>query len=292
MSLNNTNQTKPPRSYSTAWEYEGKMWMFGGRGPSPEGYINDHGEHDGMCNNQLLRYDPASKEWSNPEYFGDVPLPRCHHTTTNIGHKVYLYSGTNNLDPSTALGDLHELDLRFLTWTNIQTDQPRPKARYHYSLNGLTSNQLILHGGLEAGKAFSEYYATLSDTWILDLQSQTWSQHSVEKLLPRSHHTSSPGVSNDIFIIGGRKERRPNRRLDVHNNVFRVVVQPKSLQKLAMQIVCKHQNALPWKEMLPKKLVQLIDEQEEDNTSDISIPSTQTNTRQQRKSKRPVLKTR
>ena len=61
----------------TGWEYAGKLCVFGGRGPSPEGYLNDYGDIAGdflmKLNNQLLCYNPNSKRWTNPQCFGATP---------------------------------------------------------------------------------------------------------------------------------------------------------------------------------------------------------------------------
>ena len=57
---NNVCMTKKempsPRRGQSCWEYEGKMWIFGGYGESPVNYLNDHGDFVGKHgrNNQLL----------------------------------------------------------------------------------------------------------------------------------------------------------------------------------------------------------------------------------------------
>ena len=38
-----------PREGSSGWEYSGKLWVFGGQGSSPDGYLNDHGDFNGNC---------------------------------------------------------------------------------------------------------------------------------------------------------------------------------------------------------------------------------------------------
>ena len=63
-----------PRAGHAEWGYAGKLWIFGGEGPSPaEGYLNDHGdiidlqnEYGEVCNNQLLCYNLYTYEWTNP----------------------------------------------------------------------------------------------------------------------------------------------------------------------------------------------------------------------------------
>ena len=62
-----------PRLEPAAWEYSGKMWIFGGRGTPLNGFLNDYGDYDEDnygYNNQLVTFDPVSKVWSNPKCFG------------------------------------------------------------------------------------------------------------------------------------------------------------------------------------------------------------------------------
>ena len=55
-----------PRSSHSGWEYAGNLWIFGGAGPSLEGYLNDHGTTAGLSmftnNNQLLYYNPNTQK--------------------------------------------------------------------------------------------------------------------------------------------------------------------------------------------------------------------------------------
>ena len=85
-----------PRQYYNSWEYLGSMWIFGVWGPPVYGYLNDHGKHKGYrngggFNNQLLQFNPVSKEWTNPKSSGAVPAPDHWCCTTAIRHKVWMY---------------------------------------------------------------------------------------------------------------------------------------------------------------------------------------------------------
>ena len=57
------NKESPsPRNGHTGWENGGDLWIFGGMGPSQEGYLNDHGDILDQvynCNNQLLVIIPT-----------------------------------------------------------------------------------------------------------------------------------------------------------------------------------------------------------------------------------------
>ena len=85
-----------PRSGHTAWAYKGNLWVFGGQGYTSDWYLHDHGEFDGVCNNQLLQFSTVSEVWTNPKCHGEVPKPRCEHSTTVVGDNVWLFSGRSN----------------------------------------------------------------------------------------------------------------------------------------------------------------------------------------------------
>ena len=59
-----------PRAKHCGWEYKEKLWVFGGVGPSPAGYLDNYFNFK-MCerqigyNNQLLCFDPSSKKWTD-----------------------------------------------------------------------------------------------------------------------------------------------------------------------------------------------------------------------------------
>ena len=241
-----------PRQYFSGWEYAMEMWIFGGVGSQLDDYLNNHGEHSGGnfgYNNQLLKFNPISKEWSNPRSSGAVPATGVMryniHTDAAIGHKFW-YNSTAVFD------ELHELDMQSLVWTCIQFIDPLyPHHRSRCSLNALTEHQLVLHGGylLDVGKR-----CTLSDTWILDLPSRSWKQYTNNEAYPRKAHCASVGLNNNIVIIGGSS----GHAYHMHKDNFHVMLEPKCLLQLAMQTVFKYQSELPMKS-LPRKLCKRMD---------------------------------
>ena len=226
-----------PRNLHTGWEYAGKLWVFGGQGPSPQRYLNEHGDIAGdslVRNNQLLSYDPNTNKWANPQGFGDVPLPRAGHSSTSDREKVWLFGGYNKI--VSCLDDFFQLDMRSLTWTRVQTGQPRPGARSWCTLTATPDNQLVLHG---------DY------TWIMDLTSYSWRLYTSGKY-DQYDHTATLGVNSNVIIIGGYFTNESN-----HDNMFHVMLEAKSLQQLAAHRIYKHQANLSWK-CLPKKLIALL----------------------------------
>ena len=245
------DKSPSPRIGHSGWEYAGKLWIFAGLGHSPEGYLNNHGDTEGARNNQLLCFDPRIENWSNPQCFGSVPTPRCGHACAITKDTVWLFGGCSN--SGRYLGDIFEFSMNSQTWNRIQTDQPYPRARTSCTLS-VTDDKLVLHGGCGCVPDQTSFAPTaLSDTWIMDLTSHSWRQYTARKDT-RMNHTGSTGL-NGVIIIGG--ERACSETLDLHDDIFYVMLEPKSLQQVAIQVILKHQNQLRVN-CLPMKLLSLL----------------------------------
>ena len=187
--------------------------------------------------------------WTNPQCFGDVPSPRLDHASTIIKHKVWLFGGFNvNF---TMHDDIFELNMHSLTWTQIQTVEPRPQARQWCTLSALNNNQLVLYGG-DSGIRSDE---TLGDTWIMDLTSYSWRQYESKDHTRRSH-TASVCLNNNVTIIGGCQGGFDYREKS-YTSVFHVMLEAKSLQQLVVRTIYKHQDEINWT-CLPNKLISLL----------------------------------
>ena len=208
--------------------------------------------------------NPSNEEWTNPQCHGMVPEPRAQHATTKCQDKVWLYGV---FDYVNAFHDLHELNMHSCTWTIIETQQMQPQAYVSCILSTMSENKLVLHGGK------NDNWKTLSDTWILDLETETWKQYSSDT--PRSCHTGSQGINNSVIIIGGILGiDYMDQHESVYKPIFFILTELKSLQQLAMQKIHKHHTVLPWKYLL-KKLTVLLDIQETEDTSEISDVTTE-----------------
>ena len=201
-------ESPSPRYRHTGWEYEGKLWIFGGKGQSPEGYLNYNGDIlEYGYNNQLLCYDPNTQKWTNPQSFGDVPSPRADHASTIIKNKLWLYGGIYNV----LYGDMFELAMDSLTWTQVQIVQPGPEGRMFGTLTAVTEDQLVLHGGLPKS----------NDTWIMDLTSHSWRMYASGKDHSRWYHTGSLDLTSSVIIFGGCKTCDTSE----YNNIFHVMLE-------------------------------------------------------------------
>ena len=247
----NKMERPSPRRHPVGWEYSENLWIFGGIGPSPVGYLNDNGDYHVSVNNQLLCFNPSGNEWRNPKCSGSVPTPRMFHSAATTKHKTYFYGGTHTFP--VLCDDLYELDMISLTWTLIQTAQPKPQGLHACSLNVTSDNKLILHGGLAAysGPSPRNQFQILNNTWIFDLTTHTWRQYSSRKDHSRGHHTGTTGIDGCVIMIGGMKNFFEGYK--DYTTTFHVMLEPKSLQKLAIQTIFNHKDMLTWK-CLPKML--------------------------------------
>ena len=237
-------KTPSPRYFHSGWEHLGKLWTCGGCGPSSAGYLVEHGQFNPNTgdNNQLLCFDPSRQDWTDVKSSGTIPEPRSLHSTTITGEKVWLYGGFP-ANSSRAYDDLYQLNLSSLVWTQIQTEQTKPRSCIIYSLNAATDKQLVLHGGSE------------HSTWILDIASLMWRKHTIHEDDHRCLHIGTEGVNGTVIIIGGRAVFK-DKKLQTHH-IIDVKREPKSLQPLAMKIIYDYQEMMPWK-ALPKRLTAQI----------------------------------
>ena len=274
-----------PRQYYNSWEYSGNLWIFGVFGPPAYHYLNDHGEHTGNSNgkfgfnNQLLRFNPVSKEWTNPKSYGAVPAPEHWCSTTAIGHKVWL--GQDFYD------ELYELNMNSLVWTHIQFSPLNQQERCTIGVNGLTDTQLAVCSNTNVLESI------VSETWILDLPSLSWRQYRSDKACPPEICTIVPWRNNNTVIIGGLSFDDDdddgddnNAAFDeydggcddydydvayhhyhsvLHPEIFYVMLEVKCLQHLAMQTVFEHRAVLNL-EFLPRKLITLMEISEDETT--------------------------
>ena len=165
---------------------------------------------------------------------------------------MWVFGGANDCstDVSNDNNDIFELTLLSLTWTQIHTGQPCPELRHLCTLTALPDEQLVLHGGKQITQPFS-------DTWLMDLKSQTWRKLASRKDHVRWSHTGLSGLSSSVIIFGGFTCDAFNDTCEVYSNIFHMMLEPKCPQQLAVKVIHKHLNDLPWK-LLPVKLISLL----------------------------------
>ena len=232
-----------PRVNHSGWEYAECLWVFGGTGYTwHNNYLCDHGIFSLRLNNQLICFNPSTKVWTNPQCFGAVPSPRYNPKTTIIKDKVWLFGGQNEF--FVGCEDFFQFNMQSYTWTQIESGHTKPQTHFCPSLTAISDRYLILHGGL--------LLKDESSTWLMDLHSLTWQKHPCHDH-PRHRHTGTLGVNKCIIMIGGVT----STQIDDSNysvSAFHVMLEPKSLQQMAMKTIYNRQHELPWMS-LPQKLI-------------------------------------
>ena len=248
------------------------LWTFGGTGASHVGYLHDHGDimqtvrfnNDVLYyNNQLLCFDPSCNKWTDVKCSGSVPTPRASHGTAKIRNKVWLFGGRISI---IAYNDLFEINMCTLNWAQIQTDEMKPQGRYWQTLNIVSDDKLVVHCGKQA------MLYVHNDTWIFDISSQAWRQHTSVLDHPRWGHTGTNTIKSSILIIGGVKA--PGDSYDNYRNTFQVMLESRSLQQMAMQTVYKHRTELPWKYLPPKLIARFGTFESEEDTKEETSANT------------------
>ena len=234
-----------PRCDHCGWEYGDKLWIFGGYGKSPVGFLNDHGDFFWQTgnfglNNQLFVYAPSMQCWKNMECDGDVPSPRECASAAVVKDKAWLYGGCTTLGWEDKL---YELNMISLTWTHIHTVAPRPPAFIQSLISPATPSQLVLHSGSHKDKS----------TWIFDVESHEWKQYQEG---PRCycipHHTGTSGLNNDVIILLDHNFNKCEQA------IFPLMLEPKNLQQLAVRMIYQNRNDLPLKFLPPSLLSKLF----------------------------------
>ena len=237
-----------PRWRHSGWEYGGCLWIFGGYGSPLDQYLNDHGDftlypqgiYGEGFNNQLLCYDPSTQTWTNPECFGAVPLPQCGFASTIIQNKVWLFDGADE-DFGTPSA-LFQIDMHSQMWTQIESGQVKPDC-INCSLTAISETELILVNENWGGSGYA---------WIMNLTSHTWKLYTPQRDHRHPDHAVALGVNRNVIITGGSHDHEA--RGSRYPSTCHVMLEPKSLQQLAMKTIYNQRSVLPWK-CLPKKLI-------------------------------------
>ena len=235
-----------PRCSQCVWEYDDKMLIFGGYGPSPTGFLVDHGfffRYGSLwLNNQLCSNNPSSQTWQNVQCSGDVPEPQMYASVARIQNKVWLYGGS--IGPSNIAfyehKNFYEMNMTNLSWTRIDTNTPFPKPMLNspLPLAPATANEIVLFTGPIGFRHPS--------SWILDVHTHTWKQYRVSENYYSHGHTGTTGLQSSVLILGGYAKTA--QRL-AYRPVFSVMLEPKSLQQVAMRIIYRNRRRLPWKSL-------------------------------------------
>ncbi|KAE8711821.1 rhomboid protein 1 [Hibiscus syriacus] len=163
------------------------LYVFGGYGK------------DNCQTNQVHVFDTTKQTWNQLATKGTPPTPRDSHSSTTVGENLFVFGGTDGMNP---LKDLYILDTVTDTWICPSVRGEGPEAREGHSA-ALVGKRLFIFGG--CGKSSDNndeiYY---NDLYILNTETFVWKRVATSGNPPsaRDSHTCS-SWKNKIIVIGG-----------------------------------------------------------------------------------------
>ncbi|XP_019451767.1 PREDICTED: tip elongation aberrant protein 1-like isoform X1 [Lupinus angustifolius] len=163
------------------------IYVFGG-----------YGENNSQTN-KVYVFRTLIQSWSQPEMKGHPPIPRDSHTCSTIGDNLFVFGGTDGVNP---LNDLHFLDTSSHTWISPSIRGDGPAAREGHSA-AVVGKRLFIFGGCgkSADNGSDVYY---NDLYILNTETFVWrcATTSGTPPSPRDSHSCS-SWKNKIIVVGG-----------------------------------------------------------------------------------------
>lgn len=145
-------------------------------------------------------YNFNSGEWTNKNPSGSKPSARHDHKMAfDSAHGVVVLFGGMGAPSS----DTWTYDYSANTWTNKNPSGTKPSARYEHNMVYDNANcVVILFGGDEDGQT----YTFKSDTWVYDLDTNSWSQMnpSSHPSARRKHTMAFDSNSAAVVLFGGQ----------------------------------------------------------------------------------------
>ncbi|KAL2099288.1 hypothetical protein ACEWY4_005768 [Coilia grayii] len=252
-----------PRDKLSCWVYQDRIIYFGGYGhkllddlDSSTNFIID--EVSWMedvfwgWNNEVHLFDPRINSWSQPRTYGRPPAPRAAHASATLGCKGYICGGRVM---ETRTSDIHCLDLKSLTWTEITSTSGLPVGRSWHTLTAVSDKELFLFGGLSVD------CKPMSDGWVFDVETRKWKElNHPYKDKPRLWHTACLGRDSDVVVFGGSRDYILLVDTGHCNDALIFQTQPYPLLRLCEDFIARNstvfQKELP---CLPTKLKKAVE---------------------------------
>ncbi|CAL9215464.1 unnamed protein product [Arabidopsis halleri] len=163
------------------------LYVFGGYG------------RDNCQTNQVHVFDAAKQIWTQPMINGTPPPPRDSHSCTTVGDNLFVFGGTDGVNP---LKDLYILDTSSHTWKCPSVRGEGPEAREGHSAT-LVGKRLFVFGGCGKSSDINDeiYY---NDVYIFNTETFVWKRAVTIGNPPsaRDSHSCS-SWKNKLVVIGG-----------------------------------------------------------------------------------------
>nr|XP_034304221.1 kelch domain-containing protein 1 [Crassostrea gigas] len=261
-----------PRDKTVSWFYDKKFYTFGGYGmidyskdnvflEEVRSFCQDETSDLRGWNNQLCVFDFITMKWSIAETKGQKPSARAAHSAVRFGCKVFIFGGRHmNL----RLNDLHCLDLSTMTWSgSLCVSGEQPEGRSWHTASAVSTNQMFVYGG------FNNNCVPLSDAWILDVASLSWTQLThFPTNKPRLWHTACVTHNQEVLVFGGCGNNilanEEESQVDHRNDILLFQLQPYTLSRLCLECAYRHRVRLgaQW-DSLPRQFSDWLNRKED-----------------------------
>jgi len=200
-----------PRDAIAAHSFDDGIYTFGGfsenldpNNPRPNIYYND-----------VWRFNTNSKKWQlrspTPDPVNGMPAARAYSLAGRVGNEFIVGFGINytaDFSVITTFNDLWGFNVKNNKWRMIQATNNAngPSARAELSAK-ISKGKLYIFGGV------TDQFTTMSDTWVYDFSSNTWTE-VVTSPSPSGRYGSLNALDKDndrVYIYGGeRTEYNPS----------------------------------------------------------------------------------
>ncbi|KAL7413978.1 hypothetical protein BDY24DRAFT_387057 [Mrakia frigida] len=133
-----------------------KIYVIGGASSSKGG-----------CFGGVATFNIHTMRWDQlKDVKGESPPPIRAHTSTAIGHTIWVFGGG---DEMTYSADMFAFNTLTHTWSlpKLDPSSPQPVPRRAHSASFLAPSSLVIFGG-------GDGHTALNDTWIFDTSTLTW----------------------------------------------------------------------------------------------------------------------
>ena len=189
-----------PRQQTSMVEYNGKLYVFGGKAPGFGDVFSD-----------LWEFDPEHNEWcdltSRYSVLGQPEMARYGHTAVRHDNKMYVFAGHTGSDLSAI--DMLVLDLDTLVWSTVT---PRQQAGEALPLRRMAHTAVIdgdviyVFGGYEGAPEYNEF----GDVWAYEISENKW-WRMVQRIVmpvytatPTAYEVAGAVVDGHALVYGGR----------------------------------------------------------------------------------------
>ncbi|XP_051041229.1 rab9 effector protein with kelch motifs isoform X2 [Phodopus roborovskii] len=161
---------------------------------------------------------PRKATWYTLTRPGDKPCPRVGHSCSYLPPvgdakkgKVFIVGGAN---PNQSFSDVHIMDLGTQQWDTATMEGLLPRYEHASFVPSCTPHNIWVFGGADQS-------GNRNCLQVLDPVTKTWTTPEVSSLppSPRTFHTSSAAIGNQLYVFGGG-ERGAQPVQDVKLHVF------------------------------------------------------------------------